>query len=174
MEYHTTKAKKNLERKLSLTVSILSVVIGASSSVLRFLFKNVFIISMPLAALRAVGYVTLCLLYYKLYLAMKVQNRAIAPSSNERGQPQNIHNEMMTRRKRNLGTRKMFFIGITMSYFILNLPTIVVFFMVADIPHCTTSKGVLSTVSIAFSLCNMIFDAIWYFYMNKHSQRLQT
>ena len=173
MEYHTTKAKKILERKLSLMVSILSMITGVSSSVLRFLFKNILIISMPLAALRAVGYITLCLLYYKLYLAMKAQNQAIAPSSNERCQPSNSNNEVIRRRQRYLGKRKKFFIGITTSFFVLNLPTMVVFFMVTDIPHCTTPKGILSTVSIALSLFNMIFDSVWYFYVDKNSQRLQ-
>ena len=173
MEYFSAEVKKKLERKLSLIVITSSLIIGFSCSTLRFIFKNISFKFIPLAASRILAYITLCVLYFKLYVAIKEQNQEVAPQSNETGQPtnNNNNNEMMARRKKQLEHAKRFFIGITSSYFVLNLPTMITFFLVEEWPVCNTIKGILFTTSNAFLLFNMLFDTMWYFYMDRRARR---
>ena len=172
MEYFSAGAKKKLEKKLSLIVFTSSLIIGSSCSTLGYIFKNISFHSIPLAGSRIIAYITLCVLYFKLYFAIKEQNQAVEPQSNETEQPTNNNNEMITRRKKQLEHAKRFFIGITSSYFALNLPTMIIFFFIEEWLVCNTIKGILFNISNALSLFNMLFDTIWYFYMDRRAKRL--
>ena len=173
MEYISVGAKNKLEKKLLLIVITSSLIIGFSCSTLRYVFSNVLIQSIPVAASRIIAYITLCVLYVKLYFAMKEHNQAVRPQSNETEQPtNNNNNEMIARRKKQLEHAKRFFIGITSSYFVLNLPTMIMFFLIEESPVCNTIKGILFTASNALSLFNMLFDTMWYFYMDRRAKRL--
>ena len=168
MEYFSAGAKKKLEKKLLLIVITSSLIIGFSCSTLRYVFKNVLIQSIPMAASRIIAYITLCVLYAKLYFAMKEHNQAVEPQLTETEQPTNKNNnEMIARRKKQLEHAKRFFIGITSSYFVLNLPTIITFFFIEEWPMCNTKEGIIFTASNVLSLFNMLFDTMWYFYMDR-------
>ena len=103
---------------------------------------------------------------------MKEHNQAVEPQSNETEQPVKKNNEMIARRKKQLEHAKRFFIGITSSYFVLNLPTMITFFLIEESPVCNTIKGILFTASNVLSLFNMLFDTMWYFYMDRRAKRL--
>ena len=169
--YHTSDAKKQLERKLSICVFILSMIIGISSSTLRFTLGNVMFLAIPMATTRILGYIALCVIYFKLYFAIKSQNETIAQISVEQHQPPTIDNKMTTRRQKRLENAKMFFIGITSSFFISNLPTMITFLTIRKNPPCNTLEGIVSTTSVNLSLIGMGFDAVWYFYMKRRSAR---
>ena len=169
--YHTSDAKKQLERKLSICVFILSMIIGILSSTLRFTLGNVMFLAIPMATTRILGYIALCVIYIKLYFAIKSQNQFIAPSSAEQGQPSTVVNEIITRREKRQSLAKMFFIGITSSFFISNLPTIITFLAIRKTPLCNTLEGIVSTTSLNLSLVGMAFDAAWYFYMKRRFAR---
>ena len=66
MQYISEGAKKKLEKKLLLIVITSSLIIGFSCSTLRYIFSNVLIQSIPVAASRIIAYITLCVLYVKL------------------------------------------------------------------------------------------------------------
>ena len=171
LAYHTSDAKKQLERKLTICVVTSSMIIGISSSTLRFTLGNVMFLLIPMAITRIFGYTALCVIYVKLYFAIKSQNQIIAPSSAEQGQPSTLVNEIITRREKRQSQAKMFFIGITSSFFISNLPTIITFFAISKTPLCNTLEGIVSTTSLNLSLIGMAFDAGWYFYMKRRSAR---
>ena len=119
-KYRTMEAKKGLQRKLSLAVWMFSLVIGFSATTLRFYFNNILFLSFPLAASRVTGYIALCIIYYKLLFAMKKQNQTIAPSLQDAGQQSNA---VMIKRRKQVEQARKFFIGITASFFLLNIPS---------------------------------------------------
>ena len=106
MEYFSAEVKKKLEKKLSLIVITSSLIIGFSCSTFRYVLKNLLIQSIPLAASRIIAYITLCVLYVKLYFAMKEHNQAVEPQPNEAEQPANNNNEMIARHKNNLSMQR--------------------------------------------------------------------
>ena len=171
LPYHTSEVKKQLERKLSFYVFIISMIIGISSSTLRFTLGNVMFLLIPIAATRIFGYLALCVIYVKLYFAIKSQNKTNVQTSAEQRQPTTIDNKMVTRWQKRLQLTKMFFIGITSSFFISNLPTMITFLVIHKTPLCNTLEGIVSTASVNLSLIGMGFDAAWYFYMKRRSVR---
>ena len=171
LAYHTSDAKKKLERKLSICVVISSTIIGVSSSTLRYTMGNMIFQLIPIATTRILGYIALCVFYVNLYFAMKSQNQAIAPTSAEQGQPSIRNNDVIARRQKRLKHAKMFFIGITSSFFISNLATMIIFLAIDKTTPCHTVEGILSTISASLSLLGMAFDPAWYFYMKRRSGR---
>ena len=171
LAYHTSDAKRELERKLSICVVISSMIIGISSSTLRFTLGNMMFLAIPLATTRILGYIALCVIYVNLYFSMKSQSQAIAPSNAEQGQPSTRNNDVIVRRQRRLKHAKMFFIGITSSFFISNLAMTIIFLAMNKTPVCNSVEGILSTTSVSLSLLGMAFDAGWYFYMKRRSER---
>ena len=172
-KYHTKESKKRLEKKLMLCVTSLSVLLAVLSSTLRFIWDKAMYLLIPLAVSRILGYIILCILYIKVYYAMKSQDLTIAPDSARQGEPSTSSNEMNIKRRERLQHSKMFFIGITTSFLICNLPNMIVLFFVDNLPLCNTLKGALVTASICLSSCGMVFDALWYFYMDRRSKRMQ-
>ena len=159
-----------LERKLSIIVVIFSTIIGSSSSTLRFTLGNMMFKLIPLATARILYYIALCVIYVKLYFAIKSHNNKIATSTKQ-GEPSAVDNKIIERRQKALNHAKMFFTGITSSFFISNLPTMIIFLTVDQAPICNTVEGILVTISINLSLIGMAFDAAWYFYMKRRSAR---
>ena len=172
MKYHTAEAKRGLEKMLCLIVLVLSLILGASCSALRFILNNILITSISLAASRIAGYIILCILYCILYSVMKAHNQAIANTSAEQCKTSTSNREAIIKRRKQLEHSKKFFIGITSSFFILNLPAMAIFFITDEYPSCNTVKGILCSVSIGLSLFNMMFDSAWYFYMHRRSTRV--
>ena len=170
-DYCSSNAKRKLEKKLALAVFTIALLLSILIAIVRYLYSNVLIQSVPFAATRIIGYILFCVLYGKLFFTMRSQSQAIAPSSVEQGLPTAISQKSITRRRRQLEHSKRFFIGITSSYFILNLPIMVAFFIIDENPNCHTFKGIFSLLSIGLSVINMIFDSVWYFYMAKRSRR---
>ena len=168
VKYRTVEAKKGLQRKLSLAVWMFSLLIGFTCTTLRFYFNSLIFISFPLATSRVTGYIALCIIYYKLFYAMKTQNQAIAPSLQDAGQQSNSE---VIRRRRQVDHARKFFIGITTSFFVLNIPSIAICFTIEEFPYCKAVRGILSVISGNLSTMNMIFDVIWYFYMNWSSKK---
>ena len=168
MTYRTREAKKSLEKKLSIAASLLSLIIGTSCSAMRFYFKKPAFNVIPLAVLRIIAYLSLCILYCKLYFSMKRQAQAIEPNINEPGQRSS--NEVVKRRRKQLKHKRKFFIGITSSFFVLNLPSIIVYFTTDELPPCTSVQRMIYIVPIGLSFFNMIFDVLWYVYMYKRSK----
>ena len=168
VKYRTVEAKKGLQRKLSLAILMFSLLIGFSSTTLRFYFNNRLFMMFPLTASRISGYIALCVLYYKLFRAMKTQNQAIAPSLQDAGQQ---NNAVMVRRRKQVEHARKFFIGITASFFVLNIPSMATYSSIEEFPYCKTVKEALSMMSNGFPTINMIFDVIWYFYMHWNSRR---
>ena len=171
LAYHTSDAKKKLERKLSICVVISSTIIGVSSSTLRYTMGNMTFQLIPIATTRILGYITLCVIYIKLYFAIKAQNRTVAPTTVEQGLPSIRNNDVIARRQKRLKHKKMFFIGITSSFFISNLTTMIIFLAIDKTTPCHTIEGILSTTSASLSLLGMAFDPVWYFYMKRRSER---
>ena len=171
LAYHTSDAKKQLERKLSIRVFVLSMLIGILSSTLRFTLGNVIFLAIPLATTRILGYIALCIIYVKLYFAIKAQNRTIAPTTVEQGPPSIRNNDVIARRQKRLKHTKMFFIGITSSFFISNLTTMITFLAIDKTPVCNSVEGIVSTISVSLLLFGMAFDPMWYFYMKRRSTR---
>ena len=170
LSYHTSDAKRELERKLSIRVFISSMILGIISSTLRFTLGNMMFKSIPLATARILCYIALCVIYVKLYFAIKSHNNKIATSTKQ-GEPSAVDNKIIERRQKDLNHAKMFFTGITSSFFISNLPTMIIFLTVDHAPVCNTVEGILVTTSINLSLIGMAFDAAWYFYMKRRSKR---
>ena len=173
LKYHTQNAKKSLERKLCQVVIMLSIIIGGTVGSLRLVFDNYLILSASLSASRIIGYITLSVVYCKLYLAMKSQDLAVQEGQVEQGGSSASSSHIIARRRERLEHSRKFFIGITMSFFVLNLPIMVTFLTTKEQPYCTSTKGIISNVSVMFSNLNMVFDTIWYFYMNRRSKNLQ-
>ena len=173
LKYRTQNAKKSLERKLCLVVVILSIIVGGTVSSLRLIFDNYLIMSASLSASRIIGYITLSVIYCKLYFAMKSQNSTVGEGQVEQGGLSASNNHIIARRRERLEHSRRFFIGITMSFFVLNLPIMVTFLTTKERPHCTSTMGIISNVSVMFSNLNMVFDTIWYFYMNRRAKHLQ-
>ena len=168
VKYRDVDAKKGLQRKLSLTTLMFSLLIGFSSTTLRFYFNNTLFMMFPLAASRISGYIALCVLYYKLFYAMKTQNQAIAPTLQDAGHQ---NNAVMVRRRKQVEHARKFFIGITASFFVFNIPAMAAYFSFEKFPYCKTVREALSMMSSGFPTMNMIFDVIWYFYMYWNSRR---
>ena len=129
--------------------------------------------SIPLAILRIIGYILLCIFYTKLYFAMKFQTQAVVAISDEQAQPTKGNERLIMRQKKQSQHVKKFFIGITTSFFVFNLPSTVASFVTNQFPNCKTWQGLFSIISIGLACFNMIFDSIWYFYMQRHSRNLQ-
>ena len=174
VRYHSKEAKKSLEKKLCLIVFVVSLILGASCTALRFLFDNILIMTILLAASRAIGYFIMCILYCKLYFAMKSHNQVMAERSGEQGEASTSNSEVIRKRREQLEHSKKFFIGITSSFFVLNLPTMGTFVTTDEYPTCSTIQGALSIASLGFSFINMIFDSAWYYYMHRRSTRAGT
>ena len=168
VKYCDVEAKKGLQRKLSLAILMFSLLIGFSSTTLRFYFNNLLFMLLPLATLRISGYIALCVLYYKLFYAMKTQNQAIAPSLQDAGQQ---NNAVMIRRRKQVEHAMKFFIGITASFFVFNIPAFATYFSIEEFPYCKTVREALSMMSSVFPTTNMIVDVIWYFYMHWNSRK---
>ena len=127
LAYHTSDARRELERKLSICVVISSMIIGISSSTLRFTLGNVMFLAIPMATTRILGYIALCVIYVKLYVTIKSQNQAITAITTEQGQSSIISTRIVKLRQKRLKHAKMFFIGITSSFCISNLPIMIIF-----------------------------------------------
>ena len=172
IEYFTSDAKRKLEKKLSRVVLAISLSLGAVCATMRVLLHKVWFLSIPIAISRIVGYLLLCILYAKLYASIKSQNQVFAAGSSEQGMPPIGNKEMSIRRRKQLEHSRKFFIGITSSFFVLNLPTIATFFIIDQFPTCATWQGILVHISSGMFSFNMIFDSLWYFYMYRRSRNL--
>ena len=171
LEYRTAEAKKKLEKKVSIIASTSSLIIGFSCSLVRVLLKNVTVLYVILSASRILAYILLCILYLKLYAAMKSQSQAIADRSIEQGAQSACNDEVITRRNQMLEHSKKFFIGITSSFFVLNLPGIIMPVFTTENQPCNSAKGIIVIIFFCLSLFNMVFDAIWYFYTDRRTRR---
>ena len=172
IEYFTSQAKRRLEKKLTLCVISLSMLIGILCFSLRAIFNNLKFLLIPFAVSRILGYSMLCMLYTKLFFAMRSQNQAIAPTNPQHGEPSITNNEMITIRRKRLHHSKMFFIGIASSFLVCYLPIMLVTTIESELPACNSVNGILVTTALCFSFAGMVFDSIWYFYMNRRSRRL--
>ena len=172
IEYHTSAAKRRLEKKLAICVVSLSLLIAILCFSLRVIFNNLKFLLIPFAVSRILGCSMLCMFYVKLFFAMRSQNQAIAPSNPQHGEPSITNNEMIKRRRKGLQNSKMFFIGITSSFLVCYLPIMLVTIILGDLPDCNSVNGILVTTAVCFSLAGMVFDSIWYFYMNRRSRRV--
>lgn len=171
-KYHSINAKKHLGKKLSLVVFAVSMGLGIFFTTLKFHFKSILFLFIPVGVSRIIGYIILCVLYTKLYFAIKSSNKVLTNSSAEQGEPSTCSNAVIKRRKRQLEHSKKFFIGITSTFLVLNLPVTVAFFSIKDESlSCISKGGIISLISIALSQFNMAFDTFWYFYMIWHSTR---
>ena len=170
MEYFSSDAKRKLEKKLSIAVLALSLLLGILFAVLSALFHRLWFMSIPIAISRIIGYFLLCILYTKLYVSIRSQNLAVTTCANEEGVPPIANEEVTTRRRKQLQHSKKFFIGITTSFFVLNLPTVVSFFIINQLPTCATWQGSFLYVSSGMFCFNMVFDSLWYFYMYRRSR----
>ena len=171
-DYYTSQSKRRLERKLTIAVFSSTLLLCFVCATLKFLFNNVRFMLFPVAISRVIACILLCIFYAKLYFAMKSHDRAVVASTTVRGQQTTSSKEVITRRKKKLHHTKRFFIGVITSFFVLNLPSTAVFFIVNQSPNCKTWQGLFSIISIGLSCVNMVFDSIWYFYMEKRSRRL--
>ena len=172
MEYHSAEAKRKLQKKTSIVVLVASFIIGFACSLTRFVFNNIYLFFVPLSVSRVAGYIALCVIYIRLYFSLKYQNQAIASKSIEQGVPSTLSSKLAARREKQLEHSRKFFIGITSSFFVLNLPTMLMTFMSIAFPPCHTLQGIYVTISICLSLFNMVFDVLLYTYMHRRSRRL--
>ena len=172
LDYFTSESKLLLEKKLCIAVFAGTLLLCFVCTMVRFLFSNVRFFTILIAISRIIGFILLCIFYVKLYFAMRSQNQAIAANIAEQGQSTTSNKELITRRKKQLRHTKRFFIGIITSFFVLNLPSMVMFFIVNRSPKCKTLQGWFTIISTGLSCVNMVFDAIWYFYMERRSRRM--
>ena len=172
LEYHTSEAKRNLEKKISIVVLTSSFILGFSCSLLRFLFQENLITYMLRSVSRVLACVLLCVFYVKLYFVMKSQSGNIAPATAEQGEPSCSNEEIAVKRKKQLAHSSKFFIGITTSFFVLNLPGMMSFYIMEELQASDSLRSNFFVLSLCLSLLNMVFDAFWYFYMERRSRRL--
>lgn len=170
LQYHTTDAKKQLERKLCLVVVILSLIIGFLSTTMAFLFNIAMILYIPVAVTRIAGYVILCVLCFKQFRSIEKNEAAIVETLENAEQTTTTNKEIIMQRKRKLVHTRKFLIGITTSYLLFNLPTMITFLAVDATKPCDSVKGIASSVSSTFSFLNCVFDTVWYFYMDRRSR----
>ena len=171
LDYFTSQSKRRLEKKLSIAVFTSALVLGIICAIMRILINNIQLIAIPIAISRTIGYILLCIFYIKLYFAMKSQNQAVVARSAGEGQPKTNNHEVIAKRKKNLQHAKKFFTGIITSFFVLNIPSIIALFMATQFPNCKTWQGLFHAISIGLTCVNMVFDSIWYFYMERRSRR---
>lgn len=171
--YCTHEAKKALEKKLCFVVSILCMILSFIFITLKFALESFLPLSISMSATRIMGYVILCVLYYKLFRAMKTENTAVYGNSTDRNDhASNRNKDMILRRRRQLLHSRKFFIGITSSFALFNLPTMVTFLIVHHQAACDTEEGIAGITSICFVMFNSIFDTLWYFHMNRRSRNI--
>ena len=169
--YFSSEARRRLEKKVSLAVIAVSVLLGVFCTTMRYVLNNLWFLSIPLAISRIIGYIILSVLYIKLYFAMKSNAESVSADSVEGDQPTTCNQSLVKIRRKQLEHSKKFFFGITSSFFVLNLPTMALFFITNQFPNCTAWKGILSQIAIGLSCFNMMFDSVWYFYMDRQSTR---
>lgn len=172
LHYHTSEFGKALERKLCLVVIIVSFTIGLSSTIAAFTSNTMLVLFISIAVTRILGYVTLCILYVLVFRKIKERKVVTDTSSANTAQPSTSNSDVVSRQKRKLAHTKKFLIGITTSYLLFNLPTMITFLAIDDIKPCDSIKGIAASVSTVLTFFNCIFDVIWYFYMERRSRDL--
>lgn len=171
LQYFTTDARKALERKAWLVVVSLSLIVGISCNIIRYNFGSYRILGVTLSVSRLLGHIVLCILYYKLLQKMREDMTAVTAMQEEGAQSAKNEEIVVNRRKR-MEISKRFFIGITASYFLLNLPSVVSFFIISERPKCSSTDGIIIAASQLLSSMNSVFDTIWYYCMYRRSNHL--
>ena len=118
------------------------------------------------AGARASTFAAMSIIYYKLLTEYRKSNATIEGSSSA--------SEMQTAasRIRRINERHMTykFMGITISFVVLNLPIAVASNLFPDARGCDTKKGVLLSICIALDALNRVFDPVWYFLMERRNR----
>ena len=159
-KYSSAYAMRRLSRKLGLAAVIATLLLTSLTTVLAAMttVRNIDKWSIVTALLST--YSSLCIIYIKLLHEYITRNKNLVQVSENGG-----NREMIEGRRRHERYLTKIFIGMTTSFFVCNLPFIVIMLMFPTvvIPSCESIEGKVSIISACFSRLNMIFDPLWFY-----------
>lgn len=177
LQYHIAANRRSLERRLTILVASVSMILAVASSTIGAVMNEDKVVFTTLSTSHIVRYILLTCIYYRLFMKMKMQNGVLSRMGRQtRSTCLSVRRGIFEeRRNRQLSQYKNLFIGITTSYFILTLPMVVVLLVIKEMQSCDENGAALiaAVASLTLANFNMVFDASWYFYIVKRSSRLE-
>ena len=159
-KYLNAVTVRRLNRRLVLTVFI---------STLGFASLNAFVIAKTkiqslnnwaITITLVITYIALCITYFRLVRAYQRGNNDLAAASQA---GTNMH--VIEERKRKERYLTCLFIGTTTSFFIFNLPVIILLPMISPSAtvSCSSTNAKLALFATTFSLLDILIDPFWFF-----------
>ena len=159
------ESKKGL---MALLVGTLTCIIfGTGTGCLSVIYQKAYIASNTVTVSRIISIILLALLYYMIFRNFATNRVHVISRNNSNARNPCGRQPFEYRTKRHL-----FYMcfGISASFAILNLPISVYTAFNELGMECDTTKGKLVLIFVFFVKLNMIFDSLWYFYMEKQKK----
>ena len=168
--YSEEKERSRLQKRLIAIVVVTSIVSGVATWVVTGVVQRRMVRNWIEAASRFVAYALLCIIYVKIFRKVKAHNQSVASTvsaGNEEGRQKRdsdkIHEKYLMK----------LFLGITVSFFIFNLPIMIIAPQFNEMTGCEAIQGKLLIAAVTFVVLGMTFDPLWYFLLWRRIKKRQ-
>ena len=163
MRYSTGQERSRLQKKLLLIITVISTVFGVAIGLATGIAQSRVVRNWIEASSRFLTYILLCMIYGKIFWKVKVHNQSmINPTGIGSEEENSTFRQAKLNHERYL-TR--LFLGITISFFVFNLPMMIIGTIIPSVHGCDTVEGKLLTFAVTFVITGMVFDPFWYFFL---------
>ena len=159
-KYSNAVAVRRLNRRLVLTVFISTLGFATLNAFVTATTKIQSLNNWAITITLVITYIALCITYFKLVRAYQRGNNNLAAAS-----PGGNNMHVIEERKRKERYLTCLFIGTTTSFFIFNLPVMVLLPMISPSAKatCSSTNTKLALFAATFSLIDILLDPLWFF-----------
>ena len=161
-KYSNPTALWRLSRRTALTVVVVTIVsvvpVALGTAISKMLTINIWALTIVLI----ITSILLCSFYWKLLRAYRKRNKEMIRVLDVR-----VNKNIIENRERQERYLRRLFIGITTSFFVLNLPVMIVTKVssIYEVSLCDSTEGKLKLFAYTCVIINMVFDPLWFSYI---------
>ena len=143
MKYSEKKERSKLQRRLIAIIVVGSLALGIATGVALGFVRIRLVRNWIEAVSRFITYVLLCILYVKIFRAIKVHNQSVINAVSTGGQMEN--NSIYERHQNHEKYLMKLFLGITISFLVFNLPIMIIGPLISVVTGCESIEGKVSS-----------------------------
>ena len=171
MRYSDEKERSRLQKRFIVIVLVTSVVSGVTTGVVIGVVNSRIVRNWIEAVSRFLAYVLLCIIYVKIFRKVKAHNQSVKTtiSTGKEGEDRKLSDG----KKRHEKYLMKLFLGITISFFIFNLPVMIIGPQFDEIRGCESIQGKLLIAAVTSVILGITFDPLWYFFLWRRIKKRQ-
>ena len=164
LKYSNKQEKVQLQRRLLLIVFLSSLAISLINGYILTITHSYRFFNWAMTASRFFTHIFLCVMFVKIFKKVKAQSKSCREEEADKEFVKAGSDSSSRIKDRDKYLRRLF-TGISISFFIFNLPIMIAAPFHDTTTNCGTLKGRLMIVVVTISTLGLVFDPLWYFYL---------